>query len=186
GARFFINGVDSTTKGVDIVARYRHATDTRGRFNFTLAANFNKTDLTRVPAIPTSVPIPSPPPLFNRINVLSFEEGTPKTKVTGSVDWTGGPWGATVRAVYYSKVIQPFSNTDPTFDVDTGSHVITDVEGRYRVGKVTLAAGANNLFDEYPDATPAFVNTSGATPFSNYTPFGFNGRFLYTRVSLEF
>jgi iron complex outermembrane receptor protein len=67
------------------------------------------------------------------------------------------------------------------------------VEGRYKFGeKFTWALGVNNLFDEYPKPTPlvassgAGINTSGAVPFSNYSPFGFNGRFLYTRLSLDF
>ena len=28
-------------------------------------------------------------------------------------------------------------------------------------------------------------NTSGAFPFSNFSPFGFNGRFVYARVALN-
>jgi len=39
-ARFFINGVDTRTKGVDVVGRYRLDTEEAGRFDFTLAANF--------------------------------------------------------------------------------------------------------------------------------------------------
>jgi iron complex outermembrane receptor protein len=193
GARFFINGVDSTTKGVDVVARYRFAPEGLGRFGVTLAGNYNHTDITRVPTIPTNIPIPNPPSLFNRINVLTFEEGTPKYKFSGTLDWTGGPWGGTAKLTYYGNVTQPFSNTDVTQDVDIGSHVIADVEGRYRFGdKATWAIGVNNLFDEYPDPTPlvassgAGINTSGAVPFSNYSPFGFNGRFLYTRLSVDF
>ncbi len=49
-----------------------------------------------------------------------------------------------------------------------------------------FALGAENLFDEYPDAFPASRNATGNTPFSNYAPFGRSGRFLYGRVSLTF
>ena len=58
---------------------------------------------------------------------------------------------------------------------------------------------ANNLFDVYPTNTPrghavdpvsgATVNlpaTRYVTPFSNFSPFGFNGRFLYGRVDVNF
>ena len=44
GARFFLNGVDTSTSGVDVVARYRTQQDF-GRFDFTLAGNFNSTEV---------------------------------------------------------------------------------------------------------------------------------------------
>lgn len=185
GGRFFINGVDTTTEGVDIVGRYRHDYSATGRVDFTLAANLNTTDVTRVPAIPSGVPIPNPPILFNRINVLTFEEGTPKEKFVFSADLGDGALGLTAKATFYSSVLHPFSNTDPTFDVRTGDKTLLDFEGRYDFNdRVQLAIGVNNLTDEYPDFTPAFVNTNGALAFSNYSPMGFNGRFVYGRLNI--
>jgi iron complex outermembrane receptor protein len=183
GGRFFINGVDTETKGLDVVARYRLPYSASGRLDFTLAGNFNETKVTRVPAIPSNIPIPNPPALFDRINVLTFEEGTPREKIVFSTDLSDGPVGGTLRFQYYSDVFQPFSNTNPAFDVHTDDNVLIDVEGRYKLfGELELAVGANNLFDNYPDFTPAFVNTTGATAFTNYSPFGFNGRYLYARI----
>jgi iron complex outermembrane receptor protein len=182
GGRFFINGVDTETRGVDVVARYRLNYDA-GRLDFTLATNVNETDVTRVPAIPSNVPIPNPPALFDRINVLSFQEGTPKFKGSFTTELTQGKFGATARLQYYSNVFQPFSNTNPAFDVNTDDNILVDLEGRYEFGRgLQFAIGAQNLFDEYPDFTPAFVNTTGATAFTNYSPFGFNGRYLYARI----
>lgn len=186
GGRFFINGVDTTTEGVDVVGRYRHDYSDTGRIDFTLAANFNSTDVTRVPAIPVGVPIPNPPVLFNRINVLTFEEGTPKEKIVFSADLSDGPLGLTAKLQSFSDVLHPFSNTDPNFDVHTGDKVLLDFEGRYQFNeRVQLAVGVNNATDEYPDRTAAAINTNGALAFSNYSPFGFNGRFVYGRLSLS-
>jgi len=186
GGRFFINGVDTTTEGVDIVGRYRHDYSETGRVDFTVAANFNSTDVTRVPAIPAGVPIPNPPVLFNRINVLTFEEGTPKEKIVFSADLSDGPIGVTAKLQSYSDVLHPFSNTDPAFDVHTGDKVLLDFEGRYQFNeRVQLAVGVNNATDEYPDRTAASINTNGALAFSNYSPFGFNGRFVYGRLSVN-
>jgi len=186
GGRFFINGVDTTTEGVDIVGRYRHDYSDTGRVDFTLAANLNTTDVTRVPAIPAGVPIPNPPILFNRINVLTFEEGTPSEKIAFSADLSDGPVGFTAKLQSYSSVLHPFSNTDPAFDVNTGNKVLLDLEGRYQFNeRVQLAVGVNNVTDEYPDPTAANINTNGALAFSNYSPFGFNGRFVYGRLSLN-
>jgi iron complex outermembrane receptor protein len=61
---------------------------------------------------------------------------------------------------------------------------VWDLEARYTFAqKVTWAVGANNLFDEYPNRAPAAVNTTGVVAFPSFSPFGFNGRFLYTRLS---
>ena len=50
---------------------------------------------------------------------------------------------------------------------------------------VTLALGADNLFDVYPRQVPPNLNTTGAGPFSSFSPFGFNGRFVYGRMSVR-
>ncbi|WP_293677251.1 TonB-dependent receptor [uncultured Phenylobacterium sp.] len=180
-ARFFINGVETTTKGVDIVGRYRLDTATAGRFDFTLASNFNDTDVTRIPTTAVLSGLPVPPILFDRGNRLTFEEGTPDQKHTAAVDWSNGPMGASLKAIYYGDVLVP--NNSPTLDYDVGRHVVVDFEARYETSiGVNLAVGVNNLFDEYPNKTPTIVNTNGPIGFPSYSPFGFNGRFLYARV----
>jgi iron complex outermembrane receptor protein len=52
--------------------------------------------------------------------------------------------------------------------------------------RIRIAVGAENLTDEYPDAFPVARNTTGNTPFSNYSPFGRSGRFAYGRLTVEF
>ncbi len=182
-ARFFINGVDTTTKGVDVVVRYRLDAEEAGRFDLTLAGNYNETEVTRLPTTNTLSSLPVPPTLFGRVNVLTFERGTPRTKFVASGDWSNGPWGATLKLTGYGTVLQP--NATASLDYWTGRKAVIDLEARRAFGEnLTWAVGANNLFDEYPNRTPAAVNsTSGVVGFPNYSPFGFNGRFLYTRVS---
>jgi iron complex outermembrane receptor protein len=181
-ARFFVNGVDTTTKGVDVVARYRLDADAAGRFDLTLAANYNQTDVNRVPTTSTLSGLPVPPPLFARVNVLTYEQGTPDHKFVASGDWSNGPWGATLKGTAYGSVLIP--NANSTLDYKSGAKTVWDAEARYTFLKdITWALGVNNLFDEYPDRAPAPVNTTGVVGFPSYSPFGFNGRFLYTRLS---
>ena len=183
-ARFFINGVDTETKGLDVVGRYRLLTDDLGEFDFTAAANFNSTKVKKTPKTTQLSALPVPPILFDRGNVLTFERGTPRQKHVLSVDWSRGDFGATAKASYYGDVLVP--NNSPSLDYHTGSHTIVDLEGRYTLpmGPV-LALGVNNVFDEYPNKTPTVVNTTGAVGFPSFSPFGFNGRFLYGRVSIN-
>jgi iron complex outermembrane receptor protein len=185
-ARFFTNGLETTTQGVDIVGRYRLSTDTAGRFDFTLAGNFNDTSVDTVPGVPlVSIPV-SPNFLFDRSNILSFEEGTPATKFVGSLDWSMGGFSATARATYYESVL--VANNVSTLDYETGDDTLVDLEGRYEfpIG-VTAAIGVNNLFDEYPNFTPANLNPpTGSVGFPQFSPYGFNGRFVYGRLSYNF
>ena len=72
-------------------------------------------------------------------------------------------------------------------DFTLGAKTLTDLEVRYDVNEmIRLAVGADNITDEYPDALPARLNSTGNTPFSNYSPFGRSGRFVYGRMSVKF
>ena len=181
-ARFFLNGLASTTKGIDAVAHYRLAATSAGTFDFTVAGNINDVDVTRVP-VTTSTLDPAPT-LFARSRILTLEDGTPGTKVTGTVDWSLDRLGALARVTYYGDVNQP--GTLASADVHTGKHAITDLELRYAAPKgAQIGLGVSNVFDVYPDRTIAANNTTGVLGYPSYSPFGFNGRYLYARVGLN-
>ncbi|MFN3434295.1 MAG: TonB-dependent receptor plug domain-containing protein [Sphingomonas sp.] len=181
-ARFFINGLASTTKGIDAVAHYRLRTDSAGAFDFTVAGNINDVKVTRVP---TSTATLNPAPtLFARSRILTLEDGTPQQKVTGTIDWSLDRLGALARVTYYGDVNQP--GTTAAADVHTGKHAITDLELRYAAPKgAQIGLGVSNVFDVYPDRQIAANNSTGVLGFPYYSPFGFNGRYLYARVGLN-
>jgi iron complex outermembrane receptor protein len=185
GGRFFINGVDTRTEGVDIVANYPLNLGASGRFDFTLAGNVNHTDVTKVPTTAQLAALNPAPILFDRVNVLTLEKGQPKNKLTASVNWKLGQWGVTARATRYGEVLSP--GTTPAFDFVIHPHTLVDLEARYAVTpKLNLAIGADNLFDQYSETLPPSLNTTGNTPFANYTPFGTGGRYVYARASYAF
>jgi len=49
----------------------------------------------------------------------------------------------------------------------------------------TAAIGADNIFDAYPRQISPALNTTGAAPFTSFSPFGFEGRFVYGRLSVK-
>ena len=182
-ARFFINGVHTTTRGIDAVLHYKQRTNAVGTFDFMLAANVNKIT---VDSIPTNTSTLNPAPtLFARNRVLTISQGSPGQKATGTIDWRDGSLGATARVTYYGNVTFPAALA--INDVQTGARAITDLEIRYQPPEkgFSLALGANNLFDVYPNANPSTVNTTGANTFADYTPWGFNGRYLYVRAGFN-
>jgi iron complex outermembrane receptor protein len=197
--RFFLNGIRSTTKGIDVVAHYRTKSENVGTFDFTVAANFNDVKVTEAPApvtitaaVPGGAPISATLPIFSRQRIISFEQGTPRTKLVGTIDWSLDKFGVTARGSYYGDVTQPSSTGFAEDDIHTGRHTIFDLEARYEVvHNLNLALGANNVFDTYPDAVPltssrgTTLNSTGLVGFPYYSPFGFNGRYIYGRIGVK-
>ena len=185
GGRFFINGVSTRSEGVDVVANLPWNAGAVGRFDFTLAGNVNRTKVTRVPTTAQLAALNPAPVLFDRINVLTLEEGQPKNKIVASANWKLAQWGVTARATRYGKVLSP--GTTAVNDVTLDPHTIVDLEGRLALTKqLSLALGADNVFDQYSETLPFRVNTTNNAPFSNYTPFGNSGRYIYARANYTF
>jgi iron complex outermembrane receptor protein len=207
-ARFFINGLDTTTEGVDLVAAYRLGIGDFGRWNLTAAYNHNKQKIDkRLDAVGPLAQIPGII-LFGRVEGIRFTDGQPHDKVVLSADGDIGKFGITARTTRYGKVISPGAAnpiSNPTSltdlgpdDIQLGAKWITDLEVRLH-GKdgVEFAIGANNLFDVYPDRSPFGARPASAgggfypanqiyIPYSIFSPFGFNGRFVYGRASINF
>ncbi|HEY6642329.1 TonB-dependent receptor [Povalibacter sp.] len=198
GGRFFINGVDTETEGVDVVLNYPLSTEAGARIDLTLTANWNTTDVTKIPATQALAALNPAPPLFDRFNVLTMEDGTPENKFTVNVNWDFERFGGTLRATRYGKLLSPDSSTNATFaNVNAGTYTpidqwlsaqaVVDLEGRVSfTDNIKFALGAENVFDEYPDATPIALNSTGNAPFSNYAPYGRAGRFIYGRLMVDF
>lgn len=205
-ARFFINGLDTRTRGLDVVAVYRTRLGNMGNWSLSAAYNYNKTTIEQ--RLATLGPLAAIPGLvlFGRVEGIRFTEGQPRDKIVLSADGDIGNFGITARTTRYGKVVSPGAaaplGADAASltaygpdDIFLKAKWITDLEFRYRaLDKLELAIGANNLFDVYPSRSPFGPRPVGGVypanqeyiPFSIFSPFGFNGRFLYGRVSLDF
>jgi iron complex outermembrane receptor protein len=185
GGRFFINGVDTTTRGVDAVITAPRFETGFGDFDLTVAGNWNDTEVTRVPTTRPLSQLNPPPVLFDRLNVLIFERGNPKTKYIGNLEWRFGDFSTTLRTTRYGETLAP-GNT-AAFDFVLPARWLTDLEGRWQFSEQgRVAIGADNLFDIYPKPLNVINNTTGNTPFSNFSPFGRSGRFVYARIGWDF
>lgn len=198
-ARFFINGVDTRTRGLDLVATYRVPDIAGGRLNLTGGFNYNKTKIVRNAPQPGALASIPGLVLFGRQESLRLEQGQPRTKINASADFDRGWFGGTLRATRYGRVLA--AGADRFNDIELSPKTITDLELRFKpLGeRVSLAVGGNNIFDVYPTNNPLGRGVDPDTgqarnysannyflPFSSFSPFGFNGRYLYGRVSVEF
>jgi iron complex outermembrane receptor protein len=175
--------VNTQTRGVDLVATYHFAPQPWGRLNITASGNVNDLEVTKTPATPASV-LPVPTSLFARQNTYRLERGTPKGKAGLQGDWSLDRWSATARTTFYGDVLAPGTANDGSLDSHTGAQTLVDLEGRYAFPHgIQLALGAENLLDTYPKQIPLALDTTGAGPWSSFSPFGFNGRRIYLRLS---
>ena len=209
-ARFFINGLDTTTRGFDVIASYRWRPENLGNWLLTAAYNQNKTKIDkRIAALGTlaSIPALADLVLFGREQGMRFTEGQPKNKVVLSADGEISAFGITARTTRYGKALAveataPLAPNQADLealgpdDQWLSPKWITDLEFRYKLlDRVDLAVGANNLFDVYPDRRPWGRRPDGGLYPQNFqyipysgagSPFGFNGRFLYARIGVGF
>lgn len=187
-ARFFINGIDTTTEGVDIVASWRVPDLGIGNLRLNTGYNITNTKITDR-AILTTLPGLT---LFGRQESLRLTDGQPQDKINFGVDWDAGIFSASFRGNRYGEVLVP--GVDAARDQVLGAEWLFDLELRAQpLDAVEVAIGANNLFDQYPDTVRAgIVNGQNYgqngyfIPYSSFTPFGFNGRYLYGRISINF
>jgi iron complex outermembrane recepter protein len=217
-ARFFINGVETETKGIDVVARYLLRTDAAGRFEFLAAGNWNDTEIQKVPStnvidnICAGQPAPcTSPVLFDRVNRLTFEEGTPDRKISLGLDWSmpvgAMSFGASLKGTQYGDVVEPGIPTAAEINAGVADARDLLIEGdtlvdfalhaKFADGKFGFTLGVDNLTDQYPNRVPnaraipnppggvANLNATNALGYSRYSPYGFNGRFLYARLGVS-
>ncbi len=197
-ARFFINGIDTRTQGLDIVASYSVPDFGAGRFTLTAGYNINDAEITDRATFSGF----NAQRLFARPESFRLTDGQPSNKLNLGVDWDMNPFGGTLRANRFGSVFLPIgSNSDLTVpkgaapgDLTLSPKWVVDLEARFNVvDAIQVAVGANNLLDEYPDRLPFgtvdgfnFGQNQSFLPYSSQSPFGFSGRFLYGRVSVEF
>ncbi len=176
--RFFQNGIETESKGVDIVTKYAFDFGNMGKLDASAAFNYSKTEVTHVPAN-TVIPDLT---LFSRSNRLTLEESAPETKFILAGNYTYQQADFVLRATRFGDVLVPSNDADNDFTLD--AKWILDASVNFNVTeKFSVGIGADNLLDEYPTMTPDGLNFNGIFPYSSRSPFGFSGRFVYARAS---
>ncbi len=183
GARFFTNTIDTRTDGFDLTARYNMDWRSAGRADFTAAYSRAETEIVRVRDTPAPLAGFSEV-IFDRVVRRLTTCGQPKDNLRLGVDWQKDRLGFLVRTSRYGEfcsVTNPASQ-DQTFSPEW----VTDTELSYRWKPLTFAVGAQNVFDTFPDRNTGADANLGIFTYPRTSPFGMNGRFLYSRISYTF
>lgn len=182
GARFFTNAIDTRTRGFDLTASYTHPVGERARFKTSAAYNTNKNKILRIADTPPQL-AGFQSVLFDSIETRRIECGQPRNNYRLVGELTGASFGGIVRASRYGQ----YCLVDrAVVEQDFEPEWVTDLEVTYRTGRFVVGAGAQNLFDVFPDENLPQNANLGIFRYPSHSPFGMNGRFVYTRLSVVF
>jgi iron complex outermembrane receptor protein len=193
GAQFFLNGATTRTRGVDLVINDRLDLGGAGKVTLSLGGNINRT--TVLDTIGTNAILQTYAPtqtLFGQGARGLLTDAAPKTKVSLTADWTLGPWDFIANETHYGSVTRyPAENPYPAGIVPQkySGKWITDLSVNYRIDHWTLTAGADNVFNVYPDKINSHndLYLANEIPYdSGLSPWGINGGFYYVKASYRF
>ena len=166
--RFFTNDFDTETSGFDLVATY---TPPRMRgTTFSLLFNNTETEVKKFN-----------PDTLDATRIRELQEALPETrwvmsanhKLTNGLRLLG-------RLSFYDKWYD--SEDGAVYD---GKHLF-DVEVAYDFNdNTTFILGGQNVLDEVPDEN-AGARSGVGNLYSQFSPFGFNGSFVYARLKYNF
>ena len=185
-ARYFTNAIHSRTQGVDVTAGYRFPAFAAGALSIEGIFNYTETEI--VDAIPlpdelegTGAVLFDP---FGEGGLLALEKERPKWRSTLSGRYDRGPFGVLLRASLYGSYTSSLYGYTEESVQEYGEETLFDAELGWRfMERGRIAVGARNLFDNYPDRMSA-DNGFDIFPYPPASPFGYNGRYIYTRLEV--
>jgi len=178
--RYFTNALDTRTRGLDLVSTLRQDWQAWGHSDFSLAYNHNKNTVKHVADNPAVLSANSLT-LIDRVTLARATIGSPKDKLVLAVDHSLGAWTARFGATRYGSLTTQGSTAanDQTFNPAW----LADVSLGWHSGGLSATVGVDNLNNRYPDRVIAANAVGGILQYSSFSPFGFNGRQYYGRVS---
>ncbi|MFT5483409.1 MAG: iron complex outermembrane receptor protein, partial [Halieaceae bacterium] len=170
---WFANDFDTKTSGIDLVA----TTDAQlmgGDTNFSLAYNYNKTEVTNDGELTDS---------FKR---LRLERALPEHRAGFTIAQNWDALSAYVRFNYYGEYLAVHADSNYIPNETYGDATVTvDIEASYRFSDtLTLTAGASNITDEAEKIADG--EWTGGADYYETAPYGMNGGFYYMKASYNF
>ena len=184
GGRYFFNGINTETNGLDIVATMTQDLS-NGSLLLKAAMNFNDTEVTNKGDLVTPAALAdyTTDQLLGRANTVRFESSSPAEafQFSARVQRPTTTW--MVKLNRWGEVTIPSGSVERE-QVLSGKWT-TDMEYSFQANsQVRVSFGVNNMFDVYPDKTIKRNSFNGIFQHSGYSPFGFNGRYVYTRLDM--
>jgi len=201
GISIFANAANTRTDGIEVTANYASDFGDYGHVDWTLGANYNKTQITNSKPLPVAVQAVIPTAVtggapfvqksfFTPYSASALTTATPREKVIVQAYYTFQKFSANLRETVYGPTRQFSQDSSTLFSMPTTG--ITDLDVGYRLlSWVKLDVGANNLFNKKPPIPGASTGApiGGGRVFQNpylFSPYGINGGYYYGRVVVSF
>ncbi len=181
---FFTNSFDTKTQGIDVVASTRFEMYPGSESSLAAAFNWTQTEVTNRGAN-TAAPLSD-----GRLYVI--ENGLPEIKGNVTLNHTQGPFNGLARLNYYGEYFECHVDAygggpqGCDFPIDGDAQVTFDFELGYDVTEnATIAIGAQNAFDSYPNENQWGSAVVGSK-YPATAPAGYMGGFYYVRARASF
>ncbi|MBL0735783.1 TonB-dependent receptor [Flavobacterium sp. GN10] len=201
-ASFWTNGIDSETKGIDLVISQKYDVIQDFVIKNDFAFSFNETKRVGDLHIPQSIVNEGGEPyiysFFPESSRVYLEEAIPKLKANLMTTFSIKKLDIYLRNSYFGKVTDPGA-TDVNLDgfssvyehPEYSAKLVTDLSLGYQINEHLRATiGVNNIGDVYPDrnnpATPAFTNTTPTLSPAPSTDLTNANQFAYSRAVSQF
>ena len=182
---FFVNGIDSRTSGIDLVAGYRNIMLGSGKMAFNLSGNYTiQNEREGAVKNPASVAAVGQSVIDATQEALLFTS-RPKFKFIGGVDYEISKWGLSLNNTLFGPT--KFKNAGMSDDlrVEFLTKMVTDLGINYSASKkLTISFNANNILNVLPEWEFKAENATGSTILADadatrkqFNLVTFNGRY---------
>ncbi len=190
--QFVTNAINTKTRGIDIVIN-GHWDIQKVNLGFMLAANFTRTNIFGPIQLADSLKTnaQNTNTLFNIEEKEKLEHGQPVSKIILSTIFRKGKFEFVIRNTRFGNTASATLVANPIDTLyESFSHkILTDISVSYTPKSwLTITAGANNVFNVYPDRLKNYRNTNeGMLIYGNEAmPFGYNGGYYFLNMSFNF
>ncbi|MCD0259927.1 TonB-dependent receptor [Xanthomonas melonis] len=176
--QFFVNGATSRTRGVDWINSYLADLGSYGKLNLSASANYNKTTILELSN-----------PNFGRASQGLLTQSTPRTKYMAAADWSIGGFALNFNATRYGAIKRIGDPADGSQDQTYAARWLLNLAASQTWNAFTFTVGADNLTNQYPtkaQLTTGYDDRASGLQYPSLSPFGFNGRYWYGRVTYRF
>ncbi|MET0265660.1 MAG: TonB-dependent receptor, partial [Duganella sp.] len=183
-AQFFVNSVDTKTRGLDLTASHKTPLG-EGRLNTFLALNASKTEVTGIHA-PDSLR-GFEDVLLSEKERLYIEQGAPRSKFTLGFNYGLGAWESDLRIIHFGpQTLGTFSGTaEGVPNQRYESKTSADLSFTYNISKdMKFTFGGNNIFNAKPSTQDPDQTDNGFKYES--VQFGLNGASYFGRLWVKF